>query len=423
MIKRVGSVAALGLALVVAACGSSGNDDKAKPSSSDGGDVALTQGSDLQFAMVTHSDEGSFWSVVKKGAEQAAKDEGVKLIWSPSNNDPQKEAQLIDAAVSQKVDGLAVSVPNADAIKDSLAKAKDQGIPIITLNSGAEQFKELGAITHVGQDESIAGQAAGDRFKSEGVKLIWSPSNNDPQKEAQLIDAAVSQKVDGLAVSVPNADAIKGALKQATDAGIPIITLNSGETDSKALGAITHVGQDESVAGKAAGERLKADGAKKVLCIIHEQNNIGLQQRCDGVKQGFGGDVTNLQVKGTADIATTQTEIKSKLQADKSYDAVIALNPDIAAATAGAIKGASSDAKLATFDLNPEVIKRIKAGDIEFAVDQQQYLQGYLPIVFLKLFKTNANTVGGGQPVLTGPGFVDKSNVATVEKLANAGTR
>ena len=102
---------------------------------------------------------------------------------------------------------------------------------------------------------------------------------------------------------------------------------------------------------------------------------------------------------------------------------MIALNPDIAAATAGAIKGASSDAKLATFDLNPEVIKRIKAGDIEFAVDQQQYLQGYLPIVFLKLFKTNANTVGGGQPVLTGPGFVDKSNVATVEKLANAGTR
>ena len=91
--------------------------------------------------MVTHSDEGSFWSVVKKGAEQAAKDEGVKLIWSPSNNDPQKQAQLIDAAVSQKVDGLAVSVPNADAIKGSLAKAKAAGIPIITLNSGAERLR------------------------------------------------------------------------------------------------------------------------------------------------------------------------------------------------------------------------------------------------------------------------------------------
>jgi simple sugar transport system substrate-binding protein len=334
MKRLVGSllvvVLALG-ALVAAGCGGGSNNNKSSSSSGGTQAVNLTQGSGLTIAMVTHSDEGSFWSVVKKGAQQAAKDEGVKLIWSPSNNDPQKEAQLIDAAVSQKVDGLAVSVPNADAIKGSLAKAKA--------------------------------------------------------------------------------------------AGIPIVTLNSGETDSKALGAFTHVGQDESVAGKAAGERLKSEGAQKVLCIIHEQNNIGLQQRCDGVKQGFGANVTTLQVKGTADIATTGTEIRSKLQADKSYDAVITLNPDIAEAAKTAIKGASSNAKLATFDLNPDVIKDIQSGSIDFAVDQQQYLQGYLPIVFLKLYKTNLNTVGGGLPVLTGPGFVDKANAATVAKLATAGTR
>jgi simple sugar transport system substrate-binding protein len=317
---------------VAAGCGSE-KDEQGNAKTSTGGSstVNLTQGSNLTFAMVTHSDEGSFWSVVKKGAQQAAKDEGVKLIWSPSNNDPQKQAQLIDAAVSQKVDGLAVSVPNADAIKGSLAKAKAAGIPIITLNSGADQFQ--------------------------------------------------------------------------------------------ALGAITHVGQTEEIAGEAAGKKLKAAGVKKVLCVIHEQNNIGLQQRCDGVKKGFGGAVTNQQVKGTADIATTQTEIKSKLQADKSFDGVIALNPDIASAAVTAVKGASSDAKIATFDITPKVLKDITAGTVLFAVDQQQYLQGYLPIVFLKLFKQNANTVGGGLPVLTGPGFVDKSNAATVEKLAAAGTR
>jgi simple sugar transport system substrate-binding protein len=328
-------------ALVAAGCGGSNNKGNTNTASTTGGgastgaadgqSVDLTQGSGLTFAMVTHSDEGSFWSVVKKGAEQASKDEGTKLIWSPSNNDPQKQAQLIDAAVSQKVDGLAVSVPSADAIKGSLAKAKAAGIPIITLNSGADDFK--------------------------------------------------------------------------------------------ALGAITHVGQTEQIAGKAAGERLKQAGAKKVLCVIHEQNNVGLEQRCQGVKDGFGGNVTNLQVKGTADIATTQTEIKSKLQADKSYDAVMALNPDIASAAKTAIKGASSSAKLATFDLSPQLIKDIAAGNVLFAVDQQQYLQGYLPIVFLKLYKANANTAGGGQPVLTGPGFVDKSNAKTVEKLAAAGTR
>jgi simple sugar transport system substrate-binding protein len=333
-------IVALALAaLVVAGCG--GGNNKNNGGSGGGGgnaqtsggsqDVNLTQGSGLTIAMVTHSDEGSFWSVVKKGAQAASKAEGVKLIWSPSNNDPQKEAQLIDAAVSQKVDGLAVSVPDASALRAPLAKAKQAGIPIVTLNSGA--------------------------------------------------------------------------------------------TDSKALGAITHVGQDETIAGKAAGARFKAAGVKKVLCIIHEQNNIGLEQRCAGVKQGFGANVTNLQVKGTADIATTQTEIKSKLQADKSYDQVITLNPDIADAAKTAIKGAGSSAKLATFDVNPGVIKDIQGGSVEFAVDQQQYLQGYLPIVFLKLYKENANTVGGGQPVLTGPGFVDKSNVTTVEKLAGQGTR
>jgi simple sugar transport system substrate-binding protein len=333
LLASLGMLVALVAAVVVAGCGNSGKDANGNATSStkSGDNVALTQGSGLTFAMVTHSDEGSFWSVVKKGAQQAAKDEGVKLIWSPSNNDPQKEAQLIDAAVSQKVDGLAVSVPNYDAIKGSLAKAKAAGIPIITLNSGVDQFKQIGAITHVGQTEEIAGEAA--------------------------------------------------------------------------------------------GAKLKAAGVKKVLCVIHEQNNIGLQQRCDGVKKGFGGPVTNQQVKGTADIATTQTEIKSKLQADKSFDGVIALNPDIAAAAVTAIKGAGSSAKLATFDLSPAVIKDIDAGSVLFAVDQQQYLQGYLPIVFLKLYKTNANTVGGGLPVLTGPGFVDKSNASTVAKLAGQGTR
>jgi simple sugar transport system substrate-binding protein len=339
MRRLLGSLAmvlVLGLAAFAVGCGGDDNNNGggggAGASTSSGGEnVDLTQGGGMTIAMVTHSDEGSFWSVVKKGAQQAAKDEGVKLVWSPSNNDPQKQAQLIDAAVSQKVDGLAVSVPNASAIKASLAKAKSAGIPIVTLNSGADDFK--------------------------------------------------------------------------------------------ALGAITHVGQTETIAGKAAGEKLKAAGIKKVLCVIHEQNNIGLQQRCQGVKEGFGGEVVNQQVKGTEDIATTQTEIKSKLQADKSFDGVIALNPDIASAAVTAAKGAGSDAKIATFDITPGVLKDIKSGSVMFAVDQQQYLQGYLPIVFLKLFKDNANTVGGGQPVLTGPGFVDESNVATVEKLADQGTR
>ena len=145
--------------------------------------------------MVTHSDEGSFWSVVKKGAQQAAKDEGVKLIWSPSNNDPQKQAQLIDAAVSQKVDGLAVSVPNADAIKGSLAKAKAAGIPIITLNSGAEQFQALGAITHVGQTEDDRGRGGGREAQGGGRQ---EGALRHPRAEQHRPPAALRRRQEGL---------------------------------------------------------------------------------------------------------------------------------------------------------------------------------------------------------------------------------
>ena len=189
------------------------------------------------------------------------------------------------------------------------------------------------------------------------------------------------------------------------------------------LGAITHVGQTESIAGEGAGAKFKEAGATKIICIIHEQGNVGLNQRCEGAKKGFGGDVENVQVAGTSDISTTLTEIQSKLESDDSIDGVLALNPDIAVAARDAVAGASSDAKVATFDLSADVISAIKADEILFAVDQQQYLQGYLPVVFLTLNKTNLNTVGGGLPVLTGPGFVDKSNAAEIEKLAKEGTR
>jgi simple sugar transport system substrate-binding protein len=358
---RVAALAAvLATLLVVAACGDSDDDDTttaATPttaaatgatSAPAGGETAaggtstaagtagsdtvdLTAAQDLTIAMVTHGDGGSFWAVAKKGAEQAAADLGITLDYAESNNDPEKQAQLIEAEVTKGVDGIAVSAPNPDAIADALQKARDAGIPIITLNSGAEQFAELGAITHVGQTETVAGQGAGAKLKEAGVT--------------------------------------------------------------------------------------------KLLCVIHEQSNIGLNQRCDGASEGFGSDVESFQVTGTADIATTLNEIQTKLQADTSIDGVLTLNPDIALAARDAIAGAGSSAKLATFDLSGDVVTGIKDGSILFAVDQQQYTQGYLPIVFLYLYNTNLNTIGGGLPVLTGPGFVDQSNAEQVEQLAAAGTR
>jgi len=283
----------------------------------------------------------------------------------------------------------------------------------------------IAVITHGdgGSFWSVAKKGAEDAAADMGVELDYQESNNDPQEQAQLIEAAITADVDGIAVSLPNPEAVTDALNQATEAGIPLVTLNSGSTVWEDLGAITHVGQDESIAGEGAGEELAAAGGSKMLCVIHEQNNTGLQDRCSGAAKGFGGETENFQVTGTADPAKTANEIAAKLQADSSIDSVLALNPDIAVSALEAIGTAGSDAQLATFDLSGDVVQAVQDGDILFAVDQQQYLQGYLPVVYLTLYNTNANTVGGGQPSLTGPGFVTQENADTVAELAEQGTR
>lgn len=268
---------------------------------------------------------------------------------------------------------------------------------------------------------NVVKNGATDAGKQLGVTVDYN-SDGDPGRQATLIDNAVSQKVGGIVVSMANPDALKTSIENAVKAGIPVITINSGGDKSASFGALAHVGQEESVAGEEAGRKLKAAGKTKLLCVIHEAGNVGLNQRCDGARAGFGGAVTNLQVdiNNPTDV---ESRIKGALQTDPSVDAVLALNPQVAVSSVNAAKGASAKAAVATFDLNSDVTDAIKSGDVLFAVDQQQYEQGYLPVVMLKLYRDNANTVGGGKPVLTGPGFVDKSNVDKVAEYAKRGTR
>ncbi|MDQ1619364.1 MAG: simple sugar transport system substrate-binding protein [Actinomycetota bacterium] len=275
--------------------------------------------------------------------------------------------------------------------------------------------------------------AAGDTFwdvvkkgseqagKDEGVKVKYQ-SDGDPAKQSQLIDAAVNQKVDGIVVSMANPDALKASIEKAVAADIPVITINSGQDKSAEFGALAHVGQDETIAGEGAGEKLKEAGVTHLMCVIQEAGNVGLEQRCAGAKSTLGGKVDNVQVQNS-DPAGAQATIKAKLQQDTSIDGVLTLGPVIGSAAIKALSDAGSDAKIATFDLNADVTKAIADGKMLFAVDQQQYVQGYLPIVMLTLYKANLNTIGGGHPVLTGPGFVTKDNAAKVQDLAKAGTR
>ena len=286
----------------------------------------------------------------------------------------------------------------------------------------------IGLAVHENPAESsfwgVVETGAKDAAAAMGVELK-SGGSLDPAEQAQLIETFIADGVNGIIVSLANPDAMRDSVKKATDAGIPVITINSGVDVFKELGAITHIGQTERVAGQGAGEQFNAAGATKVLCVIHEEGNIGLEERCDGLTDTFGGDVErfNVATTGVRDIAGTLAAIQDKLIADAAIDAVLTLNPNIADAAMQAIDAAGGGQKLATFDLSPDVLEAIMDGKMLFAIDQQQYLQGYLPVVFLYLYNVNANTVGGGLPVLTGPGIVDASNAAAVKDLSAAGTR
>ena len=317
-LKLIGAVALAGALL--AACSGTGKSDEG----------ASEDTKDLTYAVITHSGPGdAFWDRVKSGAERAGKDYGVKVDY---NNDP------------------------------------------------------------------------------------------DPAKQSQLIDNAVAQKVDGIVVSMANPDGLESSIKKAVAAGIPVVTINSGIDQWKAFGAITHIGQSETIAGEAVGERLKDEGKKKAICVIQEAGNVGLEERCKAAAKSFGGDMSNIQVDGTND-AEVKATIKSRLQSDKSIDTVLTLGGQYAIDAVGAVDESGSKASVATFDLSEDVVKNIESGKILFAVDQQPYVQGFLGVTTLYLKSINGNDVGGGQPVNSGPAFVTKDNAADVLKFAEQGTR
>ena len=247
-------------------------------------------------------------------------------------------------------------------------------------------------------------------------------ANPDPAGQAQAVQQAVDAKVNGIAVTLAKPDAMKGAVQNAVAAKIPVTGLNGGLDVWKSFGLSGYFGQDESVAGEAVGTKLNGEGAKHAVCVIQEQGNVGLESRCAGIKKTFKGTVENLQVDGQ-NISGVQSAIAAKLQTSKDVDRVIALGAPYALAAVQSVKDAGSSAKVATFDTNALLLAAIQAGTVEWAIDQQPYLQGYLAVDSLWLYLSNGDVVGGGLPVLTGPAFIDKTNVEALVGYAKAGTR
>ncbi|GGG25791.1 sugar ABC transporter substrate-binding protein [Rhodococcoides trifolii] len=244
----------------------------------------------------------------------------------------------------------------------------------------------------------------------------------DAPNQANLVQNALDSDVDAIAVTLAKPDAMAPNVEKAVAAQVPVVAFNSGYDNWKDMGVSAYFGQDERTLGIAAGERLKTDGATNAICVIQEQGAVSLEARCAGVAEGFGGKIENLNVNGQ-DLPSVQATIQAKLQQDPSIDSVLTLGAPIALAAVESTKSAGSDAKIATFDTNGALVDSIKAGDVQWAIDQQPYLQGYLAVDSLWLYLNNKNTIGGGQAVLTGPSFIDSSNIDAIADLAKGGTR
>ena len=296
-----------------------------------GDTVDVAQGEDLNFHVITHGDDGVFWSVVQTAVEQAAADYGVDVQYFGSTNDAQAQSEAIEAAIAEGSDGIAISLADPEGVSAAAQAVVEAGIPLYTLNSGLNDWQELGAVTHVGQDEIVAGQGAGERFNELGVT--------------------------------------------------------------------------------------------KILCGRQEQTNVALEERCDGLAETFEGEVISEFVGLDADPTEQENQISALLQANPDVDAFMGTGPNLPLRAIAAAESAGSELVIAGFDISPDLLTAIRDGAVTFTVDQQQYLQGYLPVVLMYLQATNLNTAGGGNPILTGPGFVDSENIEDVATLVEAGTR
>ena len=243
-----------------------------------------------------------------------------------------------------------------------------------------------------------------------------NPPTGDLNEMASLIEAAIAQNPDGIVVSIPDANILGGPIKAAVDAGIPVISMNSGAGVSKELGAIMHVGQPEYEAGLGGGERTKSLGGSKGVCFNHEPFNSALLDRCQGFADGLGEDLNMVEV--STDFDDIKNTVIAYLTSNSDTGAVMAVGPTGCDPTIAALEeiGKAGDIVLGCFDLGPAIVDGIVGGTVHYAIDQQQFLQGYIPVMVLHLNHRNGTLPGNS--INSGPGFVTTANIEQVKALA-----
>ena len=294
-----------------------------------------------------------------------------------------------------------------------------------TASHGAAGKERIIMITH-GQAAdpywNIVKNGAEQASRQLGVTLDYrAPETFDMIRMGELITSAANQRPDGIIVSIPDASALRDPIRSAVRAGIPIVSINSGSDVSAGLGALIHVGQDEYETGKRVGERLRTEGARKVICINQEVGNTALDARCRGVLDGSGAN--GFVLPTSIDPQEVKSKIVAALAGDPGIDAVVALSaPQVGEPAVEAVRAARRPVKVASFDMSPAFLQAIGRGEALFAIDQQAYLQGYLSTVLL----TNRIRYGlmpANRLIESGPNFVTRAEAANVLTLSQRSIR
>jgi simple sugar transport system substrate-binding protein len=296
----------------------------------------------------------------------------------------------------------------------------------VGLSSAAAAQTRVVFVTHGQSGDpywSVVKNGMDDAAKSLGVKTEYlSPETFDMVKMGQMIDAATASKPDGLVVSIPDTAALSGPVKEAVAAGIPVIVIDSGGSKlTKELGGLLYLGQSEYEAGVTAGERVKKLGVTKAVCLNQEVGNSSLDDRCAGFAKGLGVDVPVLQ--GVMDPTEMKNRVLAYVNAHNDVEFMLGCGPTATEPAMAALDelGMKGKVKLGTFDLSPNILQAIVDGNVEWGIDAQQYLMGYIPVVMLDLKAKYKLSPVADYP--TGPGFVTKAEAASVIELAKQGKR
>ena len=313
---------------------------------------------------------------------------------------------------------LVVRGPDAEPARapQSAARSGDQvRIAIVTHGQASDPFW------------SIVRKGIDDASKELNVSIDYrAPDTFNLERMRRLIDRAVDEKPDGIVVTIPDARILGRSIRRAVQAGIPVVSMNSGSDAFKRLGVLAHVGQTEDRAGREAGERMAEAGVRDALCVNQEVGNSALDERCRAFARALravGGRSRVLEIL-LQDPAGAQRRVAEAV-ASGGIDGILALGPGSAAPALNALRagGLTNKVKLATFDLSPEVLTALQGGQLLFAIDQQPYLQGYLPVMMLAQNKRFGLFPDQGEVVFTGPHFVTKDNASKALALSRRGIR